>query len=318
MFKRIFLLATTLLVVSAAIAVLAQDPIRQVNDPVLINLINNSPKVFWKATHYPQFENMSVEDFRKRLGAVLIQPGTADMIMERLQKQSSTNKVVAAPASFDSRVKWPKCIHPIRNQEQCGSCWAFSASEVLSDRLCIATDGKTDLVLSPQYMVSCDTRNYGCDGGYLNLAWNFLVTTGIPSDACVPYTSGDGKSNGKCPTKCSNGQAVTLYKAKSAKHVIGVSNAENELYEYGPIQTGFTVYRDFMSYKSGVYHHVSGEALGGHAVKIVGYGVDSVSNKKYWIVANSWGTSWGMNGFFWILKGVDECNIESGMWTGYA
>lgn len=85
-----------------------------------------------------------------------------------------------------------------RNQEQCGSCWAFSASEVLSDRLCIATDGKTDLVLSPQYMVSCDTRNYGCDGGYLNLAWNFLVTTGIPSDACVPYTSGDGKSNGKC------------------------------------------------------------------------------------------------------------------------
>lgn len=65
MFKRIFLLATTLLVVSAAIAVLAQDPIRQVNDPVLINLINNSPKVFWKATHYPQFENMSVEDFRK-------------------------------------------------------------------------------------------------------------------------------------------------------------------------------------------------------------------------------------------------------------
>ena len=116
--------------------------------------------------------------------------------------------------------------------------------------------------------------------------------------------------------------------------MIGVSNAENELYEYGPIQTGFTgkflfynrtllllydrftitsnqhiqsmvhpthyypkfiVYRDFMSYKSGVYHHVSGEALGGHAVKIVGYGVDSVSNKKYWIVANSWGTSWGMN-----------------------
>ncbi|KAG2375398.1 hypothetical protein C9374_010021 [Naegleria lovaniensis] len=316
MFKRILL--ATLLIVSVAVIVTGLDPTRPVNDPVLIKLINNSPKVFWKATHYPQFENMSVEDFRKRLGAVLIQPGTDDMITERHKQSTPTTYTAAAPASFDSRAKWPKCIHEIRDQEQCGSCWAFSASEVLSDRLCIATDGKTDLVLSPQYMVSCDTRNYGCDGGYLSLAWNFLVKTGIPSDSCVPYTSGNGKSNGKCPSKCSKGQDITLYKAKSSKKVVGVANAENELVEYGPIQTGFTVYRDFMSYKSGVYHHVSGESLGGHAVKIVGYGVDSVSNKKYWIVANSWGTGWGMNGYFWILKGTDECGFESEMYTGYA
>lgn len=53
------------------------------------------------------------------------------------------------PTAFDSRKQWPKCIHPIRNQEHCGSCWAFSGSEVLSDRLCIASNGTIDVVLSP-------------------------------------------------------------------------------------------------------------------------------------------------------------------------
>jgi C1A family cysteine protease len=75
----------------------------------------------------------------------------------------------ALPTNFDPRTeKFSKCIHPIRDQAQCGSCWAFGATEALSDRFCIA--GK-DVILSPQDLVSCDGNNYGCDGGYLNLAW---------------------------------------------------------------------------------------------------------------------------------------------------
>jgi len=74
------------------------------------------------------------------------------------------------------------------------------------------------------------------------------------------------------------------------------------VYTNGPIQTGFTVYQDFMSYQSGVYRHTSGSQLGGHAVKIVGWGSD------YWIVANSWGTGWGLNGFFWF--GMNQCGFE--------
>ncbi|MBL2098188.1 hypothetical protein ELI75_30940, partial [Klebsiella pneumoniae] len=79
-----------------------------------------------------------------------------------------------APASFDSRVQWPNCIHPIRDQGQCGSCWAFAAAETLSERVCIASQGKVNVILSPQYLVSCDSANYGCDGGYLGEAWNFM------------------------------------------------------------------------------------------------------------------------------------------------
>lgn len=77
----------------------------------------------------------------------------------------------------------------------------------------------------------------------------------------------------------------------------------------GPVEAAFTVYSDFMSYKSGVYKHVSGSEEGGHAVKILGWGNEN--GEDYWIIANSWSSAWGMNGFFYMLKGADECGIES-------
>jgi len=96
------------------------------------------------------------------------------------------------PASFDPRTdKFSKCIHPIRDQQQCGSCWAFGATEALSDRFCI--NGK-DLILAPQDPVSCDSNNYGCDGGYLNYVWQYFTNTGVVTEACWPYTSGGGDS----------------------------------------------------------------------------------------------------------------------------
>jgi len=79
------------------------------------------------------------------------------------------------------------------------------------------------------------------------------------------------------------------------------------LMQYGPVDTGMQVYQDFMNYESGIYVHTSGELLGGHAIKIVGWGQQNGEN--YWIVANSWGTSWGMDGFFYIAFG--QCGIDS-------
>lgn len=75
----------------------------------------------------------------------------------------------------------------------------------------------------------------------------------------------------------------------------------------GPVQAMFTVYSDFLSYKSGVYRHVTGQELGGHSVKIVGWGVEN--KVGYWLVANSWNEDWGDNGFFKIQRGDDECGI---------
>jgi cathepsin B len=217
----------------------------------------------------------------------------------------------SVPDSFDGRQAFGKCVHPVRDQQQCGSCWAFSASEVLSDRFCINSKGSVDVVLSPQTLVSCDTSNMGCDGGYLNKAWQFLVSNGITSDSCEPYTSGGGDS-GTCPTKCADNTALKYYKASSFTKVPS-ANIQTELMN-GPVQVAFEVYQDFMSYKSGVYHHITGSLLGGHAVEMIGWGSDS--GTPYWIVKNSWGTSWGEQGYFRILRGSNECGIESSVYTG--
>jgi cathepsin B len=71
------------------------------------------------------------------------------------------------PKEFDSRLQWKDCIHPIRNQEKCGSCWAFAASEAFSDRLCIASKSELNLIFSPESLVECDKSDFGCQGGQL-------------------------------------------------------------------------------------------------------------------------------------------------------
>jgi len=81
-----------------------------------------------------------------------------------------------------------------------------------------------------------------------------------------------------------------------------------EISTNGSVAVAFTVYEDFPTYKSGVYQHVTGSALGGHAVKAIGYGVEN--GTKYWLIANSWNETWGDQGFFKILRGSNHCGIE--------
>ena len=210
---------------------------------------------------------------------------------------------VEVPSSFDSRKQWPNCIHPIVNQGQCGSCWAFGATEALSDRFCIDSNGGTDVVLSPQYLVSCDSGSYGCDGGWPDQAWHFMEENGVPTWDCAPYHAQDGQ----CPSSCSDGSDFKLYHAADVHTYSGPSSIQKAIMEGGPVETAFTVYQDFMSYKSGVYKHTSGGVLGGHAVKIVGWGEQN--GVRYWICANSWGGDWGIDGFFWIEFG--QCGIDN-------
>lgn len=79
----------------------------------------------------------------------------------------------------------------------------------------------------------------------------------------------------------------------------------------GPVEASFTVYEDFVNYKSGVYVHTTGKQLGGHAVKMIGWGTEN--NIPYWIIVNSWNNTWGDQGTFKIRRGVNECGIESGL-----
>lgn len=156
-------------------------------------------------------------------------------------------------------------------------------------------------------MVSCDTRNYGCNGGYLDREWYSLEDEGTVADSCWPYVSGNG-SVPSCRTTCVDGSAMKKYKSQSNSLVelSDVQSIQVELMTNGPVETGFTVYSDFFNYTGGIYYHRWGSAQGGHAVKIVGWGNENGMN--YWIVANSWGTGWGENGFFRIKMGDSGIN----------
>jgi len=88
----------------------------------------------------------------------------------------------------------------------------------------------------------------------------------------------------------------------------------NEIYNHGPVEGSFTVYEDFVAYKKGVYEHTTGSALGGHAIKIIGWGVES--GIPYWSCVNSWNTNWGEKGLFRIRRGNNECGIEGSVNAG--
>jgi len=226
-----------------------------------------------------------------------------------------STRAESIPSSFDARTQWPNCIHPILNQGQCGSCWAFGATESLSDRFCIKSNGKINVALSPQSLVSCDIEgNMGCNGGIPHLAWDYMEWEGVLPLQCFPYTSGDGNVP-SCDSGCTN---QTLYQAEkwSTHGYHDVAAIQTAIMTDGPVEGTFTVYADFMNYQSGVYVHTSGDMLGGHAIKMIGWGHDNPSGLDYWIVSNSWGVDWGMNGFFWIQRGTDCCGIDSGACAG--
>jgi len=281
----------------------------KINDPEYLNFLNseNSVESTWVAGANAVFEGMTFDDARSLLGTEL------SHISEHLDKvldDSVYSAIGDPPASFDARTNWPGLIHPIRNQQKCGSCWAFSASEVLSDRVAIASN-RTSPVLSPEDMVSCDTWNHGCGGGNLWLAWKYLKSEGIVSDACFPYTAGGGTAPA-CKKTCVNSETWETSKVKAQKSfaIWGAKNMQKELMTGGPIQVAFQVYKSFMAYRGGVYQKPKGEFLpeGGHAVKIVGWG--SENNVDYWLVANSWTTSWGLKGFFKMKRGWGGCGME--------
>ncbi|KAH7966901.1 hypothetical protein HPB49_020389 [Dermacentor silvarum] len=242
------------------------------------------------------------------------------------------------PESFDAREKWSHCdsIHLIRDQSTCGSCWAFGATEAMSDRICIHTKGKVQVNISAEDLLTCcDSCGSGCNGGYPAAAWQFykdegIVTGGLygTEDGCQPYyfppcehhTVGPlppctaTKPTPKCVQTCRKGYEKSYTEDKHfARKVYSIRSRDEtqiktEIYKNGPVEALFTVYADFLSYKSGVYQRHSEESVGGHAIRIIGWGTEN--GVPYWLATNSWNEDWGDKGYFKIRRGNDECGIE--------
>ena len=249
----------------------------------------------------------------------------------------------ALPTNFDSRKQWPNCasISEIRDQGSCGSCWAFGAVEAMSDRICVASGGRQQVQISAEdLMTCCNDCGNGCNGGYPSAAWTYYVENGLVSGglynshkgcqpykvaACEHHTTGKRPPCGNivptpsCVQRCESSYNQTYrqdkhYATKAYTILNNVQQIQQEILTNGPVEADFTVYADFVQYKSGVYQRHSNQVLGGHAIRILGWGVEN--GVDYWLCANSWNTDWGDNGYFKILRGADECNIEDDINAG--
>merc|ERR1712019_47996 len=199
-------------------------------------------------------------------------------------------------ASVDWRSKG--AVTAVKNQGQCGSCWAFSTVGGLEGAWQIGTGTLTSM--SEQQLVDCSKANLGCNGGSMESGFQFEQGVNVATESSYPYTARDGscKSSGYSTAIPRGG--VTGYKSVSAS----ASSLQSAL-QTGPVSVAIEADQySFQGYSGGVITSGCGTSLD-HGVTAVGYTSD------YFIVKNSWGTSWGNNGYVYISTSGNVCGIHS-------
>ncbi|KAJ0577935.1 putative actinidain [Helianthus annuus] len=244
------------------------------------------------------FADLTHHEFKlARLRGLSASASSGDLI--RLNRggsvvQSSAN----LPKSLDWRVKG--AVTKVKDQGSCGACWAFSATGAMEGINQIVTGSL--ISLSEQELVDCDrTFNSGCDGGLMDYAYEFVIKNkGIDTEEDYPY----------------KGKSSTCNKNKLKTHVVTIDgyndvpeNKEDQLLQAvatQPVSVGICgSERAFQLYSTGIFTGPCSTALD-HAVLIVGY--DSKDGVDYWIIKNSWGTSWGMDGYMYMARNIGDSN----------
>lgn len=205
------------------------------------------------------------------------------------KKKSLQDVRLDLPAKFS----WAPKLTPIRNQGNCGSCWAFSAQATIADVM--ALHGKGALDLSEQFMVSCDRQSSGCNGGWFHTAFQLVKTGGNVMESTMPYRASDTS----CPSGLAKIDKIVNWQELSGE-VATVEDIKKAIYLYGPVSVAVAVAGQFQNYRSGIYNESSAGQIN-HAVNIVGW--DETTTPKHWIMRNSWGTGWGENGYMRIAYG---------------
>jgi len=283
-----------------------------------------------------EFQNIYLSKLNMSADTIISSPTKVNELLEPLYQDTIT-RVSDLPSEWN----WaksdtnPPIVTPVSNQGTVGSCWAFSTVGAVESAWAMA--GNALIQLSPEYLVDCDgssdyqNKHADCSvfGGWPYLAYQFIIEKGgLPSEEAYPYCSGKGECYpcmlgpvdlcGPPPLSCN--RTIELEQCPSMKPVASISNweyvSQNEdeiqsiLYSKGPLSVLLDA-TGLQRYKGGIYASkiCSSNDLD-HAVVLVGYGTDSDSGLDYWIVKNSWGTRWGEDGFFRIVRGQGECGIN--------
>eukprot|EP00727_Mastigamoeba_balamuthi_P006735 m51a1_g2682 putative cysteine protease 1 (312) ;mRNA; f:744792-745727 len=220
-----------------------------------------------------------------------------------LPVQQPGNFAVIADVTDDSLDLRPT-LPPVKNQAQCGSCWAFSA--VANAEGAWYRVHQQVVSLSEQQLVSCDTGNSGCNGGLMTTADQYIVANGLATDTLYPYVSGSG-SVPACR------QVTAGYHFTSSRNfgrLRSDSSIITYLRQYGPLSVAIEADQDvFQSYTSGILDSASCGTTLDHGVTLVGFGTSG--STPYWIVRNSWGADWGEAGYIRLARGRNMCGINS-------
>ena len=206
------------------------------------------------------------------------------------------NENILVPENVDWR-KYHK-VSSVKNQGHCGSCWAFSASEAVEGIWAIKNNVLYNL--SQQELVDCSKQNKGCNGGSMATAFEYIIKNGLCTNLSYPYVA---EQNECQKDQCEPVVKLTNYtnieqnnekvlKRATAQQPVSVAIQANK--------------RSFQMYQSGIYSDLNCGTQLDHGVLVVGYGYDLLNNMDYWIIKNSWGPTWGENGYIRIQRDIED------------
>lgn len=243
-----------------------------------------------------EFGDMTPAEFKAKMTGLFPRPKS----LFGGQRVAFNSAGVNAPSSIDWRSEGK--VTPVKNQGQCGSCWAFSAVAAL-ESLHAIKNGKL-VGLSEQQLVDCagSTGNAGCNGGLMDLAFKWIINNrGICSEDSYKYTARDGACQKTCTpvVQVSNFVDIPIHNETAILQAVAA----------GPISIAIEADRmSFQFYSGGVFDDASCGTDLDHGVAIVGYGTES--GKDYWIVRNSWGSSWGESGYIRMVRNKNQCGLS--------